>query len=1085
MSTIVHKETMIPSCSDFELDIKRTQKLRYQYTYPTSKKLNGIVFLIAGFGADTNSEYSKKLRAHIAKKFSVVAVSVEYHCFNSRPANGAQLVFDTSDINLIKENLNKNYIHYSDNESPHELLTKWENTFKEYKEQGKVDKDLKSIITMTINPKNEEYQNFGIMQALDHINVLNDLENMPFNFIKNSSVTLMGSSHGGYIANLTAKLAPSKIDCVIDNSSYVKPPLNYIVGKDTDMLKPEFMIAQEHLQINCFVKTPWTNNNVMPNYFSEDRYRIRDISDKKHLEYMSSLSKRTKYISYHSSKDGIAPINDKIELYDTLNKLGFDAELHVVKDDIQVDGKFIKTLAHGMEMSLKELANRELPNALKCNSNEKNYSNDISYKCDQVEYRFENYGNLYNGKNIPFVRVQEPDSLIEEQVTKTYLDNIAYLKLNQTALYEKIIALESALDKGYHDAKYELEYKEEGYFDVKERLDGNYLYGNNSQKYAKKSAENINDNKIDDLFETFYHLNFTDEHIKHYKETMDISSNGGYGVAPIIQYTNSATTKDMHLKSIEKFIFFGVGLGTHIASIDEKIKAFTYLIVEDDLELFRLSLFTVNYKELSKNSSLFFAIFEEDDSAKSIFRGFLEKNFFHNQYIKFFQMLNVDDKKVKVMHSVIASLDYMVYPYHAYFSQYLRPLEYMKEHHRFLNISGEKELKVLTEKPVLLVAAGPSLKKNIKWLKENQDRFVVVALTATLTTLEKEGITPDVITHVDPFEEGSIPHIENLTSMEFLKDTFCIFGAKSPLALTEKFDKNRVFIFEGNSYYIKEFGSLSLGACVGSTTYALLLALGAREVHLLGLDLALDEKTGATHSDAHAYNSKKDLSKADELEDVFAYKDSVVKVKGNFKDEVFTTALFYSSIVSINNGTLVFKKEKQKVYNFNDGAYFQNTISVKIKDFIVGDLKILDKADMRQELFENLEQNSIDSFSSDDIIEPIKKRSSHVKSVKNILKRYQSQSTYTSVEAYRRDLGNLVRDVLEAKERESVELLMIYYKYFQYILPYIYDMLNTKELKNPKRHIKKIDKLLLVKLLEIAEYYDDVIEAFLEEELVY
>jgi len=214
-------------------------------------------------------------------------VSVEYHCFHSRPENDAQLLFDSSDMIRLKEILKKEGIHYSDDEPAHKLVAKLENAVK--------DKDIKPILTMTINPKNNEYQNFGIMQALDHLSVLSDLENMSFNFIKNSTIILMGSSHGGYIANLTAKLAPFKIDCVIDNSSYVKPPLNHIVGKEIDILDPEGVISREHYQVNYFVKTHWTLNPSQPNDFSQDRYRIRDISDKDHLEQMASMDKRTKY----------------------------------------------------------------------------------------------------------------------------------------------------------------------------------------------------------------------------------------------------------------------------------------------------------------------------------------------------------------------------------------------------------------------------------------------------------------------------------------------------------------------------------------------------------------------------------------------------------------------------------------------------------------------------------------------------------------------------------------------------------------------------------------------------------------------
>lgn len=54
------------------------------------------------------------------------------------------------------------------------------------------------------------------------------------------------------------------------------------------------------------------------------------------------------------------------------------------------------------------------------------------------------------------------------------------------------------------------------------------------------------------------------------------------------------------------------------------------------------------------------------------------------------------------------------------------------------------------DKPVLLVAAGPSLENNIHIIKEYQDKFIVICADVILYRLMLEGIVPDFVCCIDP-----------------------------------------------------------------------------------------------------------------------------------------------------------------------------------------------------------------------------------------------------------------------------------------------------------------------------------------------
>jgi hypothetical protein len=47
----------------------------------------------------------------------------------------------------------------------------------------------------------------------------------------------------------------------------------------------------------------------------------------------------------------------------------------------------------------------------------------------------------------------------------------------------------------------------------------------------------------------------------------------------------------------------------------------------------------------------------------------------------------------------------------------------------------------------------------------------------------------------------------------------------------------------------------------------------------------------------------------------------------------------------------------------------------------------------------------------------------------------------------------------------------VFSAYLQYIASYIFDIFNTKQLKNQKRHVKKINEIYIRQLLKILNLY--------------
>ncbi|WP_072227229.1 DUF2920 family protein, partial [Campylobacter jejuni] len=159
---LINQTFEIDSCDDVELGIKRTSKLEYRISYDDEKEIKAIVFIIGGYGA-------------------IVAVHVFYHCFCQRRSDvekySAYKYFQEEDIENIKNLLNQFHFSYGEinNDNALFLANSLVKHVENLKMQNKIDHNFKLNFTSTFIPPNGDYQNFGIMAAIDHINALKDL----------------------------------------------------------------------------------------------------------------------------------------------------------------------------------------------------------------------------------------------------------------------------------------------------------------------------------------------------------------------------------------------------------------------------------------------------------------------------------------------------------------------------------------------------------------------------------------------------------------------------------------------------------------------------------------------------------------------------------------------------------------------------------------------------------------------------------------------------------------------------------------------------------------------------------------------
>ncbi len=187
-----------------------------------------------------------------------------------------------------------------------------------------------------------------------------------------------------------------------------------------------------------------------------------------------------------------------------------------------------------------------------------------------------------------------------------------------------------------------------------------------------------------------------------------------------------------------------------------------------------------------------------------------------------------------------------------------------------------------TDIPGIVVAAGPSLNKNIKELKSAKGRAFIIAVDTAVKPLLKEGIIPDMFVIVDGEKPLSLVQQEEAKEIPLL----CALVAANEILNYHQGMK--VFFNEGFGYaeqiFAKStamFGVVPTGGSVATSAFALLHKLGFKRIILVGQDLAL---TGnKTHADGTFYDKMEQIDTA-----------GCLMVEGNIEKEVPTRADFHN-----------------------------------------------------------------------------------------------------------------------------------------------------------------------------------------------
>ncbi|EPS3081771.1 motility associated factor glycosyltransferase family protein, partial [Campylobacter coli] len=402
---------------------------------------------------------------------------------------------------------------------------------------------------------------------------------------------------------------------------------------------------------------------------------------------------------------------------------------------------------------------------------------------------------------------------------------------------------------------------------------------------------------------------------------------------------------------------YGIGNALLIKNLAKHYKHL--FVFESEIELFILALSTLDLSEELCSGKIYLVDIEEERvdiqllilfDMKDMFEYLsLYEMFVNNVYYKKFhkdiwhKADELCEKNIKVVIRNLGSNSDLSFEC---YSHLLQNIPSMLESIPFQRILSQRKNQF---ENAIVVSAGPSLAKQLPLLKAYQDKAVIFCADGALSMLEKEGIIPDYVTNLD-YSDWAIKFFQNKENKLSLNILSC---ATHPNVARSLNAENCMIVLRNKALYqrfnLNDFGYIDTGTHVSHFSYTLALALGFKNIIMIGQDLAFDEE-GNSHSKGFDFGEKFE-------EEHKKYKLKIPAYAG--KGEVLTHITWNDYRIKLEY-LFACNDQKAKFYNATEGgARINFTEELSFKECCE---KLLTKEKPKFELPKSLTKNRSDKL---------------------------------------------------------------------------------------------------------------------------
>ncbi|EKJ3588007.1 motility associated factor glycosyltransferase family protein [Campylobacter coli] len=286
------------------------------------------------------------------------------------------------------------------------------------------------------------------------------------------------------------------------------------------------------------------------------------------------------------------------------------------------------------------------------------------------------------------------------------------------------------------------------------------------------------------------------------------------------------------------------------SEIELFILALSTIDLSEELKVYKIVLFDCVAKDLEIQIAM---IFDQQSILEylSLYEMFISSHY----YLKYYEtsILSLNELCIKSASVAIRNADITCFLPLLTHGQFLQNIPSMLESIPFQRILSQRKNQF---ENAIVVSAGPSLAKQLPLLKAYQDKAVIFCADGALSMLEKEGIVPDYVTNLD-YSDWPIKFFQNKENLK--QSIIALECATHPNVVRSLNAENCMIVLRNKALYqrfnLNDFGYIDTGTHVSHFSYTLALALGFKNIIMIGQDLAFDEE-GNSHSKGFSYGDQ-------------------------------------------------------------------------------------------------------------------------------------------------------------------------------------------------------------------------------------
>jgi len=305
---------------------------------------------------------------------------------------------------------------------------------------------------------------------------------------------------------------------------------------------------------------------------------------------------------------------------------------------------------------------------------------------------------------------------------------------------------------------------------------------------------------------------------------------------------------------------FGIGNGHFYHKLLENPCHQSIMIFEPELEMIYIALNLVDFSEDILNKRVIINHTKDIDTNACLAMLNNRSKFFLTVYDLHVHSLYyekyIDDIK-SIHQSLIQAFKHLSISMGNSFEDTMIGLRYsLKNIPNMITMPSLEQLtnKATTSKQAVIVSTGPSLAKQIPYLRAVQEYVTILCIDASFPILSKEGIKPDIVFSIERVKETG--EFYKKTPKEFHKDVIFAIASVSHDATIDNIHGTTCMFLRTDSYNmffeLDEWGYLGGGMSAANFAYSFAARCDFEQIILIGQDLAYG-KDGSSHSKNHVF----------------------------------------------------------------------------------------------------------------------------------------------------------------------------------------------------------------------------------------